>query len=180
MRGKKKVVVYKEQAQDIIRNMHCPNGSACTAVGARRLEKTFSATYFINDARHLVQDTLDRCTGTCKLMKSLGVSAPPPQPVRTSSIMERVQMDLLQMYGPKSPLKYESGHKFRLILTVMDCFSKYCWLIPLKTKQAIEVANGLCSIFKQFGCPRILHLDNGGEFVSHVTETIPSTVTRPG
>ena len=92
VRGKKKVVVYKEQAQDIIRNMHCPNGSACTAVGARRLEKTFSATYFINDARHLVQDTLDRCTGTCKLMKSLGVSAPPPQPVRTSSIMERVQM----------------------------------------------------------------------------------------
>ena len=75
-----------------------------TCVGARRLEKTFSATYFINDARHLVQDTLDRCTGTCKLMKSLGVSAPPPQPVHTSSIIERVQMDLLQMYGPKSPL----------------------------------------------------------------------------
>ena len=64
VRGKKKVVVYKEQAQDIIRKMHCPNGSACTSVGARRLEKTFSATYFINDARHLVQDTLDKCTGT--------------------------------------------------------------------------------------------------------------------
>ena len=29
VRGKKKVVVYKEQAQDIIRNMHCPNGSGC-------------------------------------------------------------------------------------------------------------------------------------------------------
>ena len=83
-------------------------------------------------------------------------------------------MDLLQMYGPTSPLQYESGHKFRLILTVMDCFSKYCWLIPLKTKQAIEVANGLCSIFKQFGCPHILHSDNGGEFVSHVTEILCS------
>ena len=174
VRGKKKVVVYKEQAQDIIRKMHCPNGSACTSVGARRLEKTFSATYFINDARHLVQDTLDKCTGTCKLMKSLGVSAPPPKPVRTSSIMERVQIDLLQMYGPKSALQYESSHKFRFIFTVMDCFSKYCWLIPLKSKQAIEVANGLCSIFKQFGCPHILHSDNGGEFVSHVTEILCS------
>lgn len=81
-------------------------------------------------------------------------------------------MDLLQMCGPKSPLQHESGHKFWLILTVMNCFSKYCWLISLKTKQAIEVDNGLCSIFKQFGCPHILHLGNRREFVSHVTEIL--------
>ena len=171
VRGKKKVAVYKEQAQDIIRKMHCPNGSACTSVGARRLEKTFSATYFINDARQLVQDTLDKCTGTCKLMKSFCTTS---KPVHTSSIMERVQIDLLQMYGPKSALQYESSHKFRFIFTVMDWFSKYCWLISLKSKQAIEVANGLGSIFKQFGCPHILHSDNGGEFVSHVTEILCS------
>ena len=56
----------------------------------------------------------------------------------------------------------------------MDCFSKYCWLVPLQTKQTVEVANGLCAIFKQFGCPHILHSDNGGEFVSNVTQILCS------
>ena len=90
VRGKNKVVLYKEQAEDRIKDMHMhwPNGSACTAMGAR---KTFSATYFVNDVRRLVQETLDECTGTCKVMKTLSVSAPPPKPVRTSYIMERVQ-----------------------------------------------------------------------------------------
>ena len=73
--------------------------------------------------------------------------------------------------------------------------SKHFQIRNSKSKQAIEVVNGLCSIFKQFGCPHILHSDNGGEFVSHVTEIlcsklnikvlhgrlrISSTVTRPG
>ena len=174
VRGQNKVVLYKEQAEDRIKDMHRPNGSACTAMGARKLEKTFSATYFVNDVRRLVQETLDKCTGRCKVMKTLSVSAPPPKPVHTSYIMERVQMDLLQIYGPKSPFSSESGHNYRLILSVMDCFSKYCWLVPLQTKQTVEVANGLCAIFKQFGCPHILHSDNGGEFVSNVTQILCS------
>ena len=54
--------------------------------------------------------------GQSQVHASVGVSAPRPKPFRTSSIMESVQ---LQMYGPKSALRYESSHQFQLILTVM-------------------------------------------------------------
>ena len=88
--------------------MHRPNGSACTAMGARKLEKTFSATYFVNDV-HVYDDLFKKLwtsvrTGTCKVMKTLSVSAPSPKLVRTSYIMERVKMDLL--LWPQKPFLF--------------------------------------------------------------------------
>jgi hypothetical protein len=57
--------------------------------------------------------------------------------------MECVQIDLKEMYGPKSPLLSQSSHKYRFILSVMDCFSKYGWLIPLTNKSADTVVHVL-------------------------------------
>jgi len=37
----------------------------------------------------------------------------------------------------------------RYILSVIDVFSKYGWMIPLKTKTGAEVANALKWIFKE-------------------------------
>ena len=55
--------------------------------------------------------------------------------------MERVQIDLTEMYGPKSPLLSQSSHKYRIILSVMDCISKCCWLTPLTNKSADTVVH---------------------------------------
>ena len=90
--------------------------------------------------------------------------------------MERIQIDHLQMYGPKSPLCIKSSHNYRLVLSVMDCFSKYCWLIPLCTKSEIEVARALCLIFREYGCPKIIHSDNGKEFVANVVASVCSNL----
>ena len=59
-------------------------------------------------------------------------------------------------------------NNFKWIFHAKDHFSKYSWLYPLKSKEAINVAETLKSIFYQFGPPRILQSDNGREFVARV------------
>ena len=64
--------------------------------------------------------------------------------------------------------KYNDGHAF--VLTVIDVFSRYAWLVALKTKKSNEVLNGLKSVFKLGRKPRRLRTDPGGEFVNAVTK----------
>ena len=51
--------------------------------------------------------------------------------------------DLVDM---KAFAKDNEGVKY--LLTVLDVFSKYGWIAPLKTKTGVEVANALRQIFK--------------------------------
>jgi len=43
--------------------------------------------------------------------------------------------------------KFNRGVKY--LLTVIDLFSKFCWMFPLKDKTVVSVANALKEIFKQ-------------------------------
>ena len=86
--------------------------------------------------------------------------------------MERVEVDLLEMYGTNSTFLTSSEHNFRIILSAIDTFSRYCWLIPLADKTADSVARCLHHIFQEYGCPQTLHSDNGGEFTAEVIKLI--------
>ena len=50
----------------------------------------------------------------------------------------------------------------RYLLTVIDVFSKYGWMLPLKTKTGVEVASALKEIFKERK-PGLLWVDRGRE-----------------
>ena len=52
--------------------------------------------------------------------------------------------DLVDM---KAFAKDNEGVKY--LLTVLDVFSKYGWILPLKTKTGVEVANALRQIFEE-------------------------------
>ena len=52
---------------------------------------------------------------------------------------------------------------YRYLLTYIDIFSKYSWVIPLKDKKGINVKNALQKIFKQRKC-EFLWTDRGKEF----------------
>ena len=52
---------------------------------------------------------------------------------------------------------------YRYLLTCIDIFSKYAWVIPLKDKKAINIKNALLKIFKQRK-PKFLWTDRGTEF----------------
>ncbi len=55
---------------------------------------------------------------------------------------------------------------------VVDHFSKYVWLRALDRVCASEVAVALNGIFIDFGCPSILHTDNGPEFRNALIEEL--------
>ena len=57
--------------------------------------------------------------------------------------------------------KWNKGYKY--LLMVLDIFSKYGWIIPLKTKTGLEVSKALQIIFKE-NKPKMLWVDKGKEY----------------
>jgi len=57
--------------------------------------------------------------------------------------------------------KWNKGYKY--LLMVLDIFSKYGWIVPLKTKTGLEVSKALQIIFKE-NKPKMLWVDKGKEY----------------
>lgn len=96
------------------------------------------------------------------------------------------QADLLSFYRPKGNLKdptYNFRHErqeqtendykkmlkansgYWIILVVIDTFSKFVWLVALKTKSGKEVTEAFAKIIEESGRkPKKLHVDRGKEF----------------
>ena len=98
---------------------------------------------------------------------SSNVSLPKRAHSNHIKIFERIQIDLTQVHGESL-----SKRGYRWILTVIDCFSKYAWAFPLKTKESDNVCILLCELFLNEGVPAILQSDNGGEFVSTIIRNL--------
>ena len=58
--------------------------------------------------------------------------------------------------------KWNKGHKY--LLMVIDVFSKYGWIVPLKNKQGESVAEAFKTIFNAGRKPEYLWTDKGTEF----------------
>ena len=79
-------------------------------------------------------------------------------------IDEQWQADLADVALLK---KKNKGYTF--LLTVIDLFSRYAWVRPLRSKRGIEVADAFKSIFDEGRIPRRIQTDQGKEFEnSHV------------
>ncbi|CAF5031553.1 unnamed protein product, partial [Rotaria sp. Silwood1] len=90
----------------------------------------------------------------------------PSKPIISLGVMTRLQIDLIDMRT--RPDKISPDLIYCWILNCIDHFSKFSWSFPLKNKSATEVAIKLRELFFVFGPPRLLHSDNGREFVSTV------------
>ena len=62
--------------------------------------------------------------------------------------------------------------EYRWIAHARDHFTRFSWTRPLKSKEAKNVAGFLLEIFMMFGAPRILHSDNGKEFVAQIIKDL--------
>ena len=59
--------------------------------------------------------------------------------------------------------KYNKGIKY--LLCVIDSFSKYVWVIPLKDKKGVSIANGLEKVLNDSKRkPNKIWVDRGSEF----------------
>ena len=67
--------------------------------------------------------------------------------------------------------KWNKG--FRYLLMVLDVFSKYGWIVPLKDKKGETVAEAFKTIFKEGRKPQYLWTDKGKEYYNkHVKELL--------
>ena len=81
--------------------------------------------------------------------------------------MSQLQIDLVDMRSQEVNI---DGRRFRYILSLMDIFSRFHWLIPLERKLSSHVAPALEKIFSEHGPPDRLQSDNGGEFKKEVVK----------
>ena len=88
--------------------------------------------------------------------------SPVSLPIVSRKPMERWQIDLIDMKKYKSP----QNRFTKYVLTVVDTFSKYAWVEPLKNKEGITVSKAMKSIITTAGSPEIIQSDNGKEFLS--------------
>jgi hypothetical protein len=88
------------------------------------------------------------------------------KPIISLGVMTRVQIDLIDIRT--RPDKASPDLVYNWILNCIDHFSKFSSAFPLKNKSAAEVAGKLRELFFVFGPSRILHSDNGREFVLNV------------
>ena len=93
------------------------------------------------------------------------------RPVMVYYVDEQWQIDLVDMS------KLSKANKgFKYLMVVIDVFSKYAWLEPLKTKTGIEITKALKKVFdKNKRTPLLIQTDKGTEFLnSHVRTLLKS------
>ena len=136
---------------------------------------------FVGISRHKIQNILNTDKGhyrrNVKFMNKATL-----KPIRARDVHVRHQIDLMDM-GSKGSVKL-NGQLYRYVLTVIDIFSRFVWLRPLKSKSSKEVAKELESIYVEHGAPRIIQSDQGGEFKKAVKTlcdrmNIKSIYSRP-
>jgi len=76
------------------------------------------------------------------------------------------QADLVEM------IPYSNKNKnYKYILCVIDCFTKFAWALPLKSKTGKEVTTAMSKILL-VRSPKLLQLDNGKEFYNSTFDTL--------
>ena len=63
------------------------------------------------------------------------------RPVRARTVQIRHQIDLVDMKILRTKYK---GKTYKYVLSIIDVFSRYHWLVPLQTKKSSQVA---CELF---------------------------------
>ena len=95
---------------------------------------------------------------------------------RTSARLERwclrlIPYDMTLTYEPRhrNPADYMSRHpnNGEYIMIIIDDFTHYPEVVPLKTLTATKVIHETDTVFRRLGNPNILKTDNGPPFNSH-------------
>ena len=69
------------------------------------------------------------------------------------------------------PRLSESAEGYKHLLVVVDTFSKWIELVPMRSKSSTEVAEVMKDqIFTRYGLPREIRCDRGREFAGEVTD----------
>ena len=94
-------------------------------------------------------------------MRPLFQNKAPLRPIKASKVQGRHQVDLVSMQSMPVTI---GTNTYKYIMSVIDIFSRFVFLRPLKSKESAEVAENLQRIYNEHGPPEILQSDQGTEF----------------
>lgn len=96
----------------------------------------------------------------------------PRRHTRIDGLRDLVQIDLIDL------IAYKKGNKnFSYIMLAIDCFSKYIWCYPLKTKGSVEMTKVMQIFLKDYyrrylSYPKHIQTDNGVEFYNKSVQNL--------
>lgn len=110
--------------------------------------------------RYLRENPLPSVTGLANVPRR-----DPVRSYRPSHPNQQWQIDLASM-DEDSLVRANDGYRY--LVVIIDIFSKFMWIRPLKTKESAEVAQHLHTLFLQGDIPMRLQSDQGTEFLGEV------------
>ena len=145
-----------------------------STVGHLGVERTLYRLKRLNDTWPAMRIDISLFIKQCPCCQKMSRIKVPihTSPFTTASygLMKKLSMDCI------GPLK-ETEDGYTHILAVIDNFSRYTALYPVKGPSAIEIAQATLIHIGTFGCPDIIQMDNGTEFIN---ETIKETIKLLG
>ena len=148
----------------IIEEYHCS-----TVGGHKGANKTYNRIreqFYWTNMREEVRNFVRKCE-MCKRNKLVRIKTKLPMRITDtpSEAFEKIEIDIV---GPLP----ETEHNNKYILTIQDNLTKYSDAIPLKNTQSTTIALAFAEHFiSRFGCPQIIHTDQGSDFTSQVMST---------
>ena len=130
-------------------------------LGVKKTLKLFRRRFERVREETLYQAIVSSCEG-CQLGSNYKPRALHQGKIESVSPWDVISIDVM---GPSVPGR--KGKRF--ILSVIDCFSRYLILIPIKDHNATTISQALFErVVGYFGCPRKILSDRGTEFTGRV------------
>lgn len=151
--------------------------------GVIRLYNRIRQDFFWNNMKAQIEQFVRTCD-SCQRNKLVRVKTRQPMKITDTprESFDKIQMDIV---GPLPVTK--NGNKY--LLTIQDNLTKYSDAIPVATIDATTIALAFANNFIcRFGCPKVIHTDQGSNFISHTLKIfckvfkirqIKSTAFRP-
>ena len=163
-KGIKQTYVPEELREELIHFIH---GSKMSChFGREKTSSHLKSRFYWPGITKDCSEFIKRCE-ICARTKSSKRKKAPLEPIKSAYFGNRLNADLA---GP-----FPEVDGFKYVLVMIDHFTSWTEIVPLKTMEAKEVAEGIFSYIARYGAMEILTTDQGlsflNEIIRHLTET---------
>jgi transposase InsO family protein len=127
-------------------------------MGIRKTFHRLEERFYWKNMRRDVSSFVNRCA-KCQVSKIVRIPPAPASSFNADSPWEVITVDLM---GPYPPGTYQST----FLLVVVDMFTKYVELFPLRKAKTEAVTDMLWQVCCRWGVPKVILSDNGTQFTS--------------
>jgi transposase InsO family protein len=138
-----------------------------THAGVDKTYRNVSSKYYFKNLAKYVDAYIKTCH-VCQKIKDPVFRNKPWLPLGNIEATRPWELCCIDLWAPGT--RSRSGNIY--VLTVIDGFSKFAFIVAIPNKEAVSIANALWNIFHVFGSPERLHSDLGKEFVNETLEAL--------